>query len=299
VDAVIRYAPYVLRARRALGVHAGERYGTLLQVETSDGIGYADLHPWPELGDEPLSRQLDLLRDGVTTRLSARSLALAAKDRSARAMGASAFAGLTLPENHYPLHSPVGAHAPIGFTHLKFKIGADLRAERSALEAFCDFRVRLDFNERLDPAGFREFMKGLDWIDFAEDPIPWGGWSEIQGLCPLAFDRQSSFVEPSEALFDYWIAKPALQDADQSRAIARQLGVRWLATSYLDHPVGQMTAALEAAGCQEVCGLASHFSYEPTPYSEALRMNGSRLLGPEGTGIGFDSLLAREDWRAL
>ncbi len=282
-----------------LSSYAGERHGALLQIETVDGIGYADLHPWPELGDEPLSRQLDLLRDGVTTRLSARSLALAAKDRAARARGVSAFAGLELPENHYALHSPVGAQAPAGFTHLKFKIGGDLRAERSALEEFRDFRVRLDFNESLDAAAFREFIEGLEWIEFAEDPIPWGGWSDIRGLCPLAFDRQSSFVEPSEALFDFWIAKPALQDAAESRAIARKLGVRWLATSYLDHPVGQMTAALEAAGCEEVCGLASHFSYEPTAYSEALRMNGSRLLAPEGTGIGFDSLLAREDWRTL
>ena len=64
---------YTLVPRRSLSPLAGARTreGALIRV----GDGFADVHPWPELGDAPLDEQLALLARGETTPLSERSLA--------------------------------------------------------------------------------------------------------------------------------------------------------------------------------------------------------------------------------
>src|SRR5687768_11414487 len=47
---------------------AGARKGALLRMRTDSGAeGFADLHPWPELGDLPLETQLAMLARGETT----------------------------------------------------------------------------------------------------------------------------------------------------------------------------------------------------------------------------------------
>jgi len=63
---------YTLKPRRPLSALAGARprEGALLRV----GEGFADVHPWPELGDAPLDEQLALLSHGQTTPLTRRSL---------------------------------------------------------------------------------------------------------------------------------------------------------------------------------------------------------------------------------
>ena len=62
---------YSLKPRRALSALAGAapRQGALLRA----GDGFADMHPWPELGDAPLDEQLALLARGETTPLTRRS----------------------------------------------------------------------------------------------------------------------------------------------------------------------------------------------------------------------------------
>jgi O-succinylbenzoate synthase len=92
-------APYTLKARTSLGAKAksSERSGALLKVEIADGVGYSDLHPWQELGDLPLSDQLNSLKTSVPSKQAQRSLALAEFDRSARSKGISAFNGLVIP----------------------------------------------------------------------------------------------------------------------------------------------------------------------------------------------------------
>ena len=45
------------------------RRGALIRV----GSGFADFHPWPELGDEPLETQLAKLARGETTPLTRRA----------------------------------------------------------------------------------------------------------------------------------------------------------------------------------------------------------------------------------
>ena len=61
------------------------RTGALLRVEFADEeIGYADCFPWPELGDAPLSAQLNSIKTGYLTPVTARSLYFASKDAQAR-----------------------------------------------------------------------------------------------------------------------------------------------------------------------------------------------------------------------
>src|SRR5262249_34567507 len=109
------------------------RRGALIR----SGSGFADVHPWPELGDEPLERQLDLLRRGETTPLTRRSLELARIDGAARQRGVSLFAGLTIPKSHWP-----GPDGPPEFDTAKIK-SIDRIPKR--------VRLRIDFNARLRP----------------------------------------------------------------------------------------------------------------------------------------------------
>ena len=64
---------------------AAKRQGALLKVEFEEGmIGYADCHPWPELGDVPLQEQLHLLARAEKTALTACALEWALLDATAR-----------------------------------------------------------------------------------------------------------------------------------------------------------------------------------------------------------------------
>src|SRR5947207_12510223 len=106
------YWRYELVPKRRLSAIAGRRVGALIRI--SDG--FADVHPWPELGDLPLDEQLSLLARGVTTPLTARSLCFAALDAEARAASRNLFEGLTIPPSHWP-----GPDPPASFEVVKLK----------------------------------------------------------------------------------------------------------------------------------------------------------------------------------
>ena len=82
---MIEYWRYELIPKRRLSAIAadGPRRGALLRV---DG-GFADVHPWPELGDANLDDQLALLARGETTPLTRASLQFASIDAAARDRG--------------------------------------------------------------------------------------------------------------------------------------------------------------------------------------------------------------------
>lgn len=298
----IRYAPYELTPRTKLGVaRAGKRQGALLAVETQNGVGYADLHPWEELGDAPLSRQLELLRQGELTALTRNSVAIAHRDAEARARGKSLFDGLAIPPSHSLLNEGESFESAYehGFRLFKIKLAkaSDFKTPPS------DVRVRLDFNGRLTPSELREFARQLDpsKIAFIEDPCPWTpeGWEKLP--VRLALDRGAHVAE-ARNWPEVIVIKPAIGDPQALAKNARSFVV----TSYLDHPIGQASAAIFAAEAArdypsaiEPCGLLSHTAYDTTEFSERIRAQGPRMLAPEGTGLGFDDLLAKQDWRAL
>jgi O-succinylbenzoate synthase len=268
---------YTLVPRRRLSgvAREGVRHGALLRVDD----GFADVHPWPELGDAPLDEQLALLARGETTALTRASLHLAGIDGDARSRGVSLFQGLEIPLSHWPGNDP-----PPEFDTVKVKDTKDLPQ---------GVRLRIDFNAQLTPDEFLEIAKGLphDRVDFIEDPCPYEErtWRELQrrsGL-RLALDR-------FDGVTDVLVHKPALQS-------------HWpvhgdiVVTSYMDHPVGQFGAAYVAAThrVNRRCGLFTHVLYEPDAFLERIESDGARLRPLGGTGVGFDDVLESLTWTEL
>lgn len=272
---------YTLTPKRALSAIArpGARHGALIRTEN----GFADVHPWPELGDLPLDRQLSMLSRGETTALTARSLELARIDASFREQRRSAFDGLTIPSSHWPGNDP-----PPEFDTAKVKSAHDLPGR---------VRLRIDFNGTLHPEQFERTAKWLprERIDFVEDPCPYdpATWRELRrktGL-RLALDRGTA----TDGV-DVLVVKPAVQEMPE---VALEIVV----TSYMDHALGQIAAAWVAAKHERRvsrrCGLFTHVLFEVDPFIEAIRADGARLLPPEGTGFGFDDLLEKVPWKKL
>jgi o-succinylbenzoate synthase len=302
----------VPRARLNARTAAGPRYGALLRVDD----GFADVHPWPELGDAPLGEQLARLARGETTPLTARSLHFAALDAAARREGRSLFEGLTIPESHWPA---AAGEAPPAFDTIKVKMPGSELPPRGGL--------RLDFNATLDAASFLRIAATLprERIDFVEDPCPYDGavWRDLRAQTGLrlALDREVA----TEGV-DVLVVKPALQrvpgeqvvgegvaasgerEPGERRAASGERGetvgagaVSIVVTSYMDHPIGQLHAAAVAAryATNARCGLVTHLLYEANAFSERLALDGARLVPPGGRGIGFEDLLEGLAWSRL
>jgi len=257
---------YELMPKRRLSAiaDAGPRRGALIRVNG----GYADVHPWPELGDLPLDEQLALLARGKTTPLTSSSLEFASIDAAARRDGRSLFDGLTIPPSHWP-----GPDPPPAFDTVKLK-SIDVIPDR--------VRLRIDFNATLTAEEFVDIAATLprERIDFVEDPCPYDAstWRELRtktGL-RLALDRAPSSSQDS---FDVLIVKPALEEIPCNDA-------EIVVTSYMDHPIGQLCAAYSAATANitSTCGLITHVLFENDPFIERMRIDGTRLVPPGGTG---------------
>lgn len=320
----IRMYRYELRPLAAGNVKGSlaRRVGALLRA----GEGFADVHPWPELGDMPLDQQLALLASGTTTPLTEASLELARKDGEARAAGKSLFDGLTIPDSHYLQLRAEGEMdlrflARQGFARLKVKAGKDLDDERAWIrnvlskidETRVALKMRIDFNASLTFPQLETFLSFIpmnlrDHIDFLEDPSPYDPdlWQELRGTYGVRL--AADFEKPGGDCkgIDVLVIKPARENVAAQLAMAEAHRLRVVLTSSLDHPVGQMGAAFEAAcvlrdrpDLLDDCGLLSHGIYRPDAFSERISKDGPRLIPPAGTGIGFDDLLAALPWERL
>ena len=304
---MVDYWQYQLTPKRRLSAIAagGPRRGALIRV---DG-GFADVHPWPELGDLPLDEQLALLARGETTPLTRSSLEFATFDAAARRDGRSLFEGLTIPPSHWP-----GPDPPPAFDTAKLK-GIDRIPDH--------VRLRIDFNATLAAEEFVQIAATLprERIDFIEDPCAydpdvWREFREQTGL-RLALDRAASSPQHRQEClchtgkttdpmwhrhsclcsadsYDVLIVKPALEEIPCTYA-----GI--VVTSYMDHPIGQLGAAYAAATANitSTCGLITHVLYENDPFIERMHIDGTRLVPPGGTGWGFDDLLENLPWQSL
>lgn len=314
----IDYHLYQLKFRQNYGTvgQGGNRKGALLRVTFEDGlIGYCDCHPWVELGDEPLERQLTALLHPDKTPLLNCSLKFARIDAKARRDLRSVFEGLTIPPSHQlvSLDQTLQGFVEEGITHFKLKAGTAPDKEIATLSSWCstypNIKLRLDFNERHDRDFFLNYWENVPVtarhsIDFVEDPYPYNAnqWKEDQQKLQLQFaaDHQSaSALQEANTPFIV-IDKPAVNPTPQSLHEHTRLVV----TSYLDHPLGQMCAAYTAARLKEhhpeqvlVCGLLSHLCYEETPFSQELSSTGPFLHPPKGTGFGFNHLLEGLSWQ--
>jgi O-succinylbenzoate synthase len=282
-------------------------------------MGYCDCHPWEELGDSSLEKQLLSLKKGEKTPLLERSLYFAKKDAEARHNQQSLLSHLNLPLSHF-LITNIGQWSQHdlqnlrkrGYTHIKIKMGRNLESEiRNLYYLFYQtpFTLRLDFNESLSLEVFEYFLDSISAlmpaIEFIEDPIPYhrADWAYLQQKysVALACDRHVRQGVGDPLSCQYLIAKPAIQDV-QSLMDPKQIT---LITSYLDHPLGQVYAAYMAAelqkkeGVQKVHGLHSHYAYEFNPFSQELAWASHRFKVPAGMGCGFDVLLQNQQWVPL
>lgn len=257
---------YTLKPRRTLSALAGARprEGALLRTEE----GFADIHPWPELGDAPLGEQLARLARGETTPMTRRSLWFASVWRR------DLFDGLVIPRSHWP-----GSDPPDDFDVAKVKMPGGALPDR--------VRLRLDFNG--DGVAFRGLAASLprERIDFVEDPAPYdaAAWREIQRRgFRLALDR---FVATESV--DVLVVKPAVQEVPD-------VAIPIIITSYMDHPIGQLHAAYVAAKAapNATCGLVTHVLYENDPFIERMTIEDTRLVPPD-----FSDLLEALPWKQL
>lgn len=289
---MIEYYRYALKAKN----FPMEREGALLRI---DG-GVADCHPWVELGDLPLKVQLEKLARGETTRLTGQSLFFASLDRRAREEQRSLFEGATIPSSH-ELLLKISDQIPEG-PLLKIKMGK--AEELNCLLEQKPFRLRLDFNCKISERDFEHFLEEIkpwhSYIDCIEDPFPYDElkWQRIQDRygVNLACDAASERAINKPLSANVLVLKPAVQPHLPFKKVPQKL----IVTSYLDHPIGQLSAAFIASRLDvDVCGLCSHLVYQTNEFSEQLPQKGPYLTPPSGTGFGYDELLNKLKWKRL
>lgn len=294
------------------------REGALLKIKFNDrSVGYADCHPWPELGDEPLIIQLEKLILKKQTPLTKRSIHFARIDATARRENRSLFKGLEIPKSHRLITdltllttNDLNTYINEGFDYFKVKLGSNLLAESFLLQLFFNnknVKLRLDFNEKISQSEFEDFYSRIsslhEKIDFIEDPFSYDEkkWSDVQEKhnLSLACDRHAIQAIGKPHAAKVLILKPAI-DAENWIQTG---GQKVVVTSYLDHPLGQLAAAWVSVQfpnpSTRIEGLQTHLVYEPTAYSQQIFQKGPNFKIPEGIGFGFDALLKEQKWMPL
>lgn len=282
----IHHSHYTLKGRLT-------RHGALLRVEYPDGkIGYTDLHPWPELGDEPLHEQYSKLKKGQLTNLAKRSLYFAKIDADARAKGINLLEGKQIPHSHYLAH--IGEEIPDeGWTTVKIKVTVDQIPALLKYIPTIQQKIRIDCNSQTDLDFIDQVNPFLDRIEFIEDPAPYkqDQWKKCLSNYKVKFaiDRlNKEILEDLPQCIN--IYKPAVE--------CYMPHPNTVVTSYLGHPLGQVCAAYEASllPTKLIAGLQSHRVYQPNSFSERLNPRGPEFTSPGGLGFGFDDLLEALDW---
>lgn len=316
----MHYHEYFLVAQGQLNAKSEifRRPGALIM---NDEGGFGCIHPWPELGDATLEKELDAIRRGDPLSLGKRALECAKVDAKARAEGISLFHDLRIPESHATLPpsispSTVRIMANHGFRAGKIKALANIDSTRERLTTLAamapHWRWRLDFNAVLtvnEAAGFWKSLPGelKQKIDFIEDPCNFTqeSWQQLtmEGL-PIACDLGSDICHQPKITIDIpmvRVIKPARERSPKLRTGSHVF------TSVMDHPIGQLWAAYCAAYYYNdtpqnevpLCGLCTHLLFKKDAFIEALGDISPTINVPEGTGLGFDDLLTGLEWKKL
>jgi len=241
-----------------------------------------------------LDEQLTRLVDGNPTPQAQRTLDCIAADGAARVERRSLFDGLRIPRSHWtvgPNDSP--NDVPYTFDTVKLKAGPDIDALARRIGDWFSFAVRIDFNSMASPELIRELHEKTphDWerIDFIEDPFPASeDWEKLQDELAVNFAADRELCATAKVQ----ICKPAIDLPPTGPAIC---------TSYMDHAIGQLWAAYEAARMSpnETCGLLTDHLFESDDFFDQLSHDETRLMPPSGTGLGFDELLQQLPWKPL
>ena len=311
---------YLLRSGVALNAASVRRVfaGALICV---DG-GYGCVHPWPEFGDAPVEEQLRLLSQGVTTPVTAMALRCAQIDGAARRAGVSLFEGLEIPRSHYSWSFAADTETQMervlaeGWPAIKAKGLAKFGETTRFLEGCAKrfepqgVRLRVDFNGVLDRVAFEQFMETLPQrvsqaLDFIEDPFPYDAdaWAAVRQKWGVKLALDKGWRVGTQG-FDAVVVKPARRDW---RTVAQTHPQHSLVlTSAMDHALGQMFAAYEAAIALsegqplDFCGLCTEHLFEKDAFFERVRSHGGYLSADRsGGGLGFGEVLEALPWRRL
>lgn len=310
---------YTLHSGAALNSASMRREFPGALVHVNDG--FAALHPWPEFGDAPLEVQLQTLRDGGTTPLLERALHCAALDGEARRQGVSLFDGLEVPRSHYswsqsrPTDWQLDYMQRHGFTALKTKGFANYGETRRFLDCIAKaaphLRLRVDFNGCLDRPTFAKFLEFMPvrvyrQLDLVEDPFPYdaAAWQACRDQWGVRLALDKGWRSGTTG-FNAVVIKPARRDW---RTVNAHLpGTPMVLTSAMDHGLGQVYAAYEAALARrehgplvDQCGLITQHLFDADPFFERLSVrDGVLQVDRGGTGLGFDDVLYTLPWEPL
>lgn len=294
--------------------------GCLIKIENEFGsVGYADLHPLLKFKDAPKEKQIELFQMKKPTQLFQNTLTFAKKDLELREKKENLFSKSSMQiQNHYLITNiqlwkveqlkQIYNH---GFKTIKCKwLPQYTRAHFKNLVNI-GFKIRLDFNAQWSYAQVIDFISQLSeselkQIEFIEDPCPYDemSWSSINKKIPLALDFEGASVNwEGELPFKNLILKPARDVISDVVQKAKQHQLNLVVTSSMDHPVGLLQAAgvllkvkEQVATCSDVHGLSTFLNLKPNAFTEAIQMKNAVLLGAEGIGVGFDSLLQDCRW---
>lgn len=318
---------YSLRPKHRVGAMSSSqpREGALFRIKWPyEFQGYADCFPWPELGDLTLDEQIQGLKAGRISKLFEQTMWLARRDAVARSGSLNLMKNQMRVRNHFLISNPEAASdatltaaQKAGYTSAKLKCGVNLDQEieiANRLLRVHRFSIRLDFNSRSTPAELNHFINTLPQglrskIEYVEDPFPYDPalWAAANQLVPLALDLEEDRVDWSKisgpAPFKVLILKPSRQDVAASMERIHKHRLKFVITSSLDHPVGQLHAAALGSEFKRLYpntildgGCFSHNEYEPDIFSRQLPAMGPFFNELPGHGIGFDETLKSLPW---
>lgn len=233
--------------------------GVLLKYEDDT---YSLYHPIESLGDLPVENFLSLLKRGND--LTKKVEGLRCSEEDFKEFTSSKLKSYYSAPSFKSLFEKVEGIESFGFSSVKLKVSSLSEIEKNLVKLNeAPFQYIFDFNGREETKSFQDLSSGLiSFLDkrvlYLEDPsksapnlagvplasdfISYDGQENLKVVKPTGFNHELSFV-------------------DRSKTVV---------TSYLDHPLGQMIAALWAVrkGITLDCGLHSHTYYSSNKYSE-------------------------------
>ena len=283
----IFYSPYELTPQSNFSGVYRSSIGFLLKLINEDGeVRYSLYHPIEELGDPSLRTFLEdqKIRNFLIEKIKKLTLSsVCQKDASV-----STYA---LAASKESLSNEANQLERSGFKTVKLKASKLEEIDFDFLEEL-PFQYIFDFNGRESVKNFsalpdlaKKFLKTR--VKYIEDPYP-----KIQ---KREFKLASDFIDYKEHS-DYKIIKPTGFAHDFSLVGFQAQDL--VATSYLDHPVGQLLSAVWASdhSLRHECGLWTHTLYKKNDYSKLFGNRSSISLSLVGE---FLQLLQKEKWKAV
>lgn len=200
------------------------REGLVLAAETSQGMQYAEIAPFPGLSTESLEDCLQAVRLCHNGAFPAQAWGQYMLHHPLKALPEPQSLPLNALLPHLPeksLLAEVEQRYQEGYRCFKLKVGIlplqeDLQRVQFLLQRFVGLRLRLDANRSWSLANAQAFAnllpEGVDYLEEAlQDPA---GYPDLLAVttCPLALDESLAEPLPLElaTMAEFWVLKPML-----------------------------------------------------------------------------------------